>query len=176
MRRTFSRWSGLGTLMVFAACTGTPTQVGSTALLTVVPTAGAINVGINATIEVRFDKPVSAGAMEPIALQIGDCPGPVVEGLWARTADGLGLRFAPLHPLDPWTQYTIHVGGGVTGEEGAIVDLELHGPVLGGIWVTREMVMGMTGMGMSQTHSGQEWLYAPNGMYGLAFVFTTGPS
>jgi len=29
-------------------------------------------------------------------------------------------------------------------------------------------------MGMGQSHSGPEWLYL-NGMYGLAFGFTTGP-
>ena len=164
----------LGLLMALAACSGTPTQVGSTALLTVVPAAGATNVDINAIIEVRFDNPVNPGTMQPIALQVGNCPGPVVMGTWVRTADGLGLRFEPLQPLDPATQYTIHVGGGVTGSEGAIVDLDLRGPALGGAWVTREMVLGMTGMGMSQTHSGQEWL-SPNGMYGLAFIFTTGP-
>lgn len=47
--------------------------------------------------------------------------------------------------------------------------------LLGGMWVTRDMVMGMSGMGigMGQPHSGPEWLY-PNNMYGLAFAFTTG--
>mgnify|MGYP001328507354 CR=1 FL=1 len=35
------------------------------------------------------------------------------------------------------------------------------------------MVMGMTGMGMGEVHNGSEWLYT-NGMYGLAFAFTTG--
>jgi hypothetical protein len=174
MNQPFSRRLGPGMLMMFVACSGTPTEVDSTALLTVVPVAGASNVDINATIEVRFDKPPTPGTMHPIALQVGDCPGPVVMGLWSGTADGLGLQFEPSQPLDPSTQYTIHIGGGITGSAGGIVDLELHGPALGGAWVTREMVMGMVGMGMGPLHSGPEWLY-PNGMYGLAFAFTTGP-
>lgn len=172
MGRVVTRWMGTGMVLVLAACSGTPADVGTTALLEVVPAAGATGVGAAAPIEVRFDRPVAAGSTFPIALQVGDCPGPVVMGVWSRTADGLGLRFEPAQPLDPTTQYSIHVGGGITDSEGSIVDLELHGPGLGGTWVTRDMVMGMMGMGMEQ-HSGPEWLY-PNDMYGLAFVFTTG--
>jgi hypothetical protein len=87
----------------------------------------------------------------------------------------MGLRFTPTRPLDPSTRYTIHVGGGMTDQGGGLVDLDLHGPMLGGMWVTEEMVMGMNtmGMGMGVSHSRPEWRYV-NGMYGLAFAFTTG--
>ena len=92
------------------------------------------------------------------------------------TADGKGLRFTPNQPLVPSTRYTIHVGGRLTDADGAIVDLELKGPTLGGEWVTLDMVMGMSAMGMpmGQSHSGPEWR-DPTGTYGLAFAFTTGP-
>ena len=122
----------------------------------------------------RFDSPIAPGAGHPIALQVGDCPGPVVAGTWSRTADAMGLSFTSTQPLDPSTRYAIHVGGGLTDADGAIINLDLNGPALGGTWVTLDMVMGMTGMGMGQSHSGPEWLYL-NGMYGLAFTFTTGP-
>ncbi len=86
----------------------------------------------------------------------------------------MGLSLTSTQPLDPSTRYTIHVGGGLTDADGAIINLDLNGLALGGTWVTLDMVMGMTGMGMGQSHSGPEWLYL-NGMYGLAFAFNTGP-
>ena len=136
------------TLLLAACSASTPVEVGSTALLTTVPVAGAAGVDVNAQIEVRFDSPIAPGAGHPIALQVGDCPGPVVAGTWSRTADGMGLRFTPTQPLDPSTRYTIHVGGGVTDADGGIINLDLNGPALGGTWVTLEMVMGMLSMGM----------------------------
>jgi hypothetical protein len=86
----------------------------------------------------------------------------------------MALTFTPFEPLTRSTRYTIHVGGGLTDARGARVDLDRHGPTLGAAWVTRDMVMGMTMMGMGESHSGPEWQY-PNGKYGLAFSFTTGP-
>ena len=171
---TINRVYILLTLLLAACSTSTPVEVGSTALLTTIPAAGAAGVDVNAQIEVRFDSPIASGAGHPIALQVGDCPGPVVAGTWSRTADGMGLRFTSTQPLYPSTRYTIHVGGGLTDADGAIMNLDLNGPALGGTWVTLDMVMGMTGMGMGQSHSGPEWLYL-NGMYGLAFAFTTEP-
>jgi len=175
MNQAFSRCLRLGMLLIFVGCSSAPTGVGSIALLDVVPAGGAANVGIDAAIEVRFDNIVAPGATQPIALQVGECPGPVVFGVWSRTADGLGLRFEPSQSLSPSTLYTIHIGGGITGSEGEFVDLESQGLALGGTWVTRAMVMDMVGagMGMSPIHNGPEWLYT-NGMYGLAFTFSTG--
>jgi len=93
---------------------------------------------------------------------------------WFQDADGMGLSFTPTQTLDPSTRYTIHVGGGMTDTDGGIINLDLNGPALGGTWVTLEMVTGMTAMGMGPSHSGPQWL-SLNGMYGLAFAFTTRP-
>jgi hypothetical protein len=165
--------AGLVVALTVSACGDTPTeQVGSTALVSVIPADGAEGVASSAPIEVAFDRPIATG-VHPIALQVGACPGPVVMGTWIRSADGLTLTFTPSQPLEPMTRYTIHVGGQLTDMDRAIVDLERNGLSLGGMWVTRMMVMGMT-MSMGALHSGPEWLY-PNGMYGLAFDFTTGP-
>ena len=176
MNQAFPCCLRLGMLLTFVGCSSAPTGVGSITLLDVVPAGGAANVGIDAAIEVLFDNIVAPGATQPIALQVGECPGPVVLGVWSRTADGLGLRFEPSLSLSPSTLYTIHIGGGITGSEGEFVDLESQGLALGGTWVTRAMVMDMVGagMGMSPIHNGPEWLYT-NGMYGLAFTFSTGP-
>jgi len=163
----------VGLALLVAACSASPTEVGSTALLTVSPAAGAVSVDLSHPIEVRFDHTVESSGAHPIALHVGDCPGPIVMGTWSPTPEGRGLRFTPMQALEPMTDYSIHLGGHMTDAGGTMVDLERHGPALGGTWVTRDMVMGMNGMGMGQPHSGAEWLH-PNGMYGLAFAFTTG--
>lgn len=163
-------------LLVAGCSTGSPLEPGSTALVTTLPAAGATSVEVSTRIEVRFDAPLAPGIAHPIALQVGECPGPVVAGTWTLSADGMGLTFTSTQPLHPSTLYTIHVGGGVTDADAARTNLELHGRDLGGMWVTLDMVMGMTsmGMGMGPLHSGPEWR-GSNGMYGLAFGFTTGP-
>jgi hypothetical protein len=152
-------------------------ELASTALMSVTPVDGAVDVDTNPTIEVRFDHPVVAGANALIALQLGDCPGPVVMGMWSPSSEGRVLRFEPTRPLEPGMRYTVHVGGGITDVNGNQVDLETHGPSLGGMWVTQAMVMGMGSMGMGSmvSHAGPGWLH-PNGFYGLAFDFTTGGS
>ena len=162
-----------------AACSDTPTAVETAALMSVAPADGMSNISTNPTIEVRFDAPVAQTATTLIALQMGDCPGPVVSGTWSRSAEGTVLSFMPMHPLDPGTRYTIHLGGGITSKDGTSVDMETHGPGLGGMWVTQAMVMGMNNMGMGMasmvSHAGPGWRHA-NGFFGLAFDFTTGPA
>ena len=161
------------TLLVLA-CSDSPTEVGTTVLLSVTPMDGATDVGTTPAIEVRFDRPVPPGTAELFALQLGDCPGPVVPGFWGESPDRRVFTFLPMAPLEPGTRYTIHVGGGIPDGDGALVDLEMNGPALGGMWVTESMVLGMNGMGMGSmvSHSGPGWR-GPNGFYGLAFDFTT---
>jgi hypothetical protein len=132
------------------ACSDDATEprLASTALMSVTPVDGAVEVGTSPTIEVRFDHPLMAGANALTALQLGDCPGPVVMGIWSLSSDGRVLRFEPTEPLEPGMRYTIHVGGGITDVSGNQADLEMHGPSLGGMWVTQAMVMGMGSMGM----------------------------
>lgn len=161
---------------LLAACSDSPVQVGVSQLLSVTPLDGAMDVGTNPTIEVRFSQPLAPGAEMLIALQLGACPGPVVAGTWSRSPDGRVLSFRPMSALDPGTHYTIHLGGGITDGGGKRIDMETHGPGLGGMWVTEAMVMGMNGMGMGMgsmvSHSGPGWRHS-NGFYGLAFDFTT---
>jgi hypothetical protein len=163
--------------LLAVACSESPADSNTTpsVLLSVTPAHGTADVTTTPTIEVRFDRPVAAGAAMLIALQVGDCPGPVVSGTWSRSTDGTALHFHPMDDLSPGTRYSIHVGGGMTDEDGNPIDMETHGPGLGGMWVTESMVMGMNGMGMGSmvSHAGAGWRHA-NGFYGLAFGFTTG--
>ena len=109
-------------------CSETSTENQSTTrLLSVTPLDGTADVSTSPTIEVRFDGPVSLDASMLIALQVGDCPGPVVQGSWSRSADGMTLTFSPMSPLDPGARHTIHVGGGMRDGEGRLIDFETHG-------------------------------------------------
>ena len=167
------------------ACSGSPTVDDPTAtneptlLLSVEPAAGAVDVSVTTDIEVRFDHGVPTTMRTFIALHEGDCPGPVVVGIWSLTSDQMGLGFAPMMALLPGTEYTVHVGGGMTDPFGMPFDLRRHGIPLGGESVTEAMVLGSDGMGMGMdmmgqpiTHTGTGWAHA-DGTYGLAFMFTT---
>lgn len=163
------------------ACSDSPADVGSTttALISVTPASGAAAVSTSSVIEIRFGQPVDAGGTALIALQIGDCPGPIVAGTWSSAEGGTVLRFQPTGALEPGTLYTIHVGGGMRDSAGAQIDLEENGEALGGVWITQAQVMGMTAMGMIDlgtgamvSHAGAGWRH-PNGFFGLGFAFTT---
>ena len=160
--------------LALLACSDSPADVGTTALLSVIPADGAADVSVQPVIEIRFDAPLASGATMLVALQLGDCPGPVVAGTWSLSPDGRVLSFAPAQPLHAGTRYSIHLGGGMTDAGGDVVDIG-SGPGLGGMWVTEMMVMGMGGMGMGgmPAHAGPGWR-GPNGFYGLAFAFATG--
>ena len=152
---------------------------GETTLLSVQPAVGARNVTTQTQVTVTFDGPVSADALALMALQEGACPAPVVAGQWQLAADRRSAVFTPSMTLRPNTMYSLHVGGRLKDAIGGIVDIERHGPNLGGTWVTLDMAGGMAGMGMEMgmgsaaNHAGPGWQHT-NGMYGLAFSFTTG--
>ncbi len=172
-----------------AGCSGSPSGDGPTAptaptgptvLLSVVPAVGTVDVGLTADIEVRFSQSIPTTMRNYIALHDGDCPGPVVGGMWSRTSDQVGLHFMSFEPLMPETEYTIHVGGGMTDGSGMTFDLGTHGFGMGGEWATEEMVLGPDGMGMGMdmmgqtiSHTGLGWAYS-DGTYGMVFQFTTG--
>ena len=150
---------------------------GETTLLSVQPAVGAQNVTTQTQVTVTFDGPVSADALALMALQEGACPAPVVAGQWQLADDGLSATFTPAMDLRPAMMYSLHVGGRLTDAMGRVVDIEQHGPGLGGEWVTMEMAGGMTGMGMGMggtavNHTGFGWMHS-EGRYGLAFSFTT---
>ncbi len=71
----------------------------------------------------------------------------------------------------PETHYTVHVGGGMTDQAGHGIDLDAHGPDMGGDWATDDMMMGGGMMG-GHLHMGEGWDHA-NGSFGMVFEFTT---
>ncbi len=175
----------IGVATLVGACSGSsnagdPAAPGEpTLLLSVVPAVGAVDVGLTPDVEVRFNRPIPTNVRHYVALHDGDCPGPVVGGMWSRTGDQMALGFMPFESLMPGTVYTIHVGGGMADGSGMPFDLAVHGVGMGGQWATEAMVLGPDGMGMGMdmmgqtiTHTGLGWSHG-DGTYGMVFQFTT---
>ena len=141
---------------------------GATALLSVQPTGGTVNVDPGATVSLTFTHPMEMEVFA--ALHEGDgVDGPLVDGTWTWSADRTQLTFTPDTPLQAQSEYTIHIGGGMRDADGDVVDLEEHRHDMGGEWATRQMMEDrMMGGGMM----GPGWQHA-NGTFGMLFTFTT---
>lgn len=162
-----------------AACDEDPAEPleGPATLLAVVPQGGSVDVDPNTTIVVTFDHAIHETMVEYAALHEGDVTGPEVPGTWALSEDGTELSFTPDEPLRPATQYTIHLGGGMTDDHGNHVNFDDHGMDMGGEWAMGSMMTGgdMGGgmMGGDHAHMGDGWQHPTNGSYGMVFTFTT---
>lgn len=166
----------LGTLVLTAAVAagvaaceyGGATAVETeTSLVSIVPEGGASNVASDADVEVTFDGPMHDDASDFADLHRGDGTGPMVAGSWSLEENGTMMRLHPDESLDPGTEYTVHLGGGMMDAEGHDVDMETHGTSMGGMWEDGSMMGG--GMG---SHMGDGWQHE-NGTYGMVFTFTT---
>lgn len=191
-RSKLAAWLVVGTLAVSSsACDGEPSEVAGpeddpegAALLHVAPPGGATDVDPTEPVVLGFDHPVSPLMTRYAALHEGDVTGDQVPGSWSLSDDGTELTFVPDAPLKAATLYTIHLGGAMTDVHGHMVELEEHGPDMGGEWAWEEMFghegsgeMGHGGgMGGGEweghTHMDESWQHA-NGAYGMVFQFTT---
>jgi hypothetical protein len=171
----------LGLLTV--ACDGEPTSSGPGALLmNVVPAGGAESVDPTGSIVIKFDHPIHGHMADYAALHLGDVNGPVVAGAWSLREGGTEVVSEPGRPLEAVTDYTIHIGGGMTDTRGRHVDLETHGPHMGGQSAGPSM-MGGSMMGVSMTggmkmdgthpHVGNGWQHPTNASHGMTFTFRT---
>jgi hypothetical protein len=147
----------------------------ATALLEVIPAGGETGVDPNAPITLTFDHVMHMDMY--VAFHEGaDVSGPEVDGAWAWSGDRTQLTFTPASPLNPQTQYTVHIGGGMKDANGHIVNLGHHGQTMGGQWVSEQMMndrMNHLGNMMGQDDMmGEGWRHA-NGTYGMIFTFTT---
>jgi len=141
-----------------------------TGLASVVPAGGATGVSVGDSVVITFDHALGAGMEQYAALHEGSVAGPVVTGRWSLSQDGTTLTFVPASPLKPSTTYVIHLGGAMRDANGNVVNLEAHGPGMGGQWATHTMMSGgMASGGMM----GAGWQHPANGSYGMLFTFTT---
>ena len=161
-----------------SGCDDDPTTLAAgAALLSVAPEGGASGVDPAAPVVLVFSHALAPAMADYAVLHQGDVAGPEVAGTWSLAADGTELVFTPETSLLPNTRYTIHVGGGMMDGQGRPVDLETHGPHMGGAWATGAM-MGSGGMGGGMQgggsgHMGEGWLHPHNGSYGMVSSFTT---
>ena len=176
----------LGTLALAAAVAtgvgacddgGATVVEAGTSLASLVPEGGASNVATDTDIELTFDRPMHDHASDYAALHRGDVTGPVVLGTWSLEGNGTMMRFQPDMALDPGTEYTVHLGGGMMDAGGHPVDLGTNGTHMGGEWATGSMMSGgMHGGGMGggqHDHMGAGWDHPDNGSHGMVFTFTT---
>lgn len=167
-------------IVALAGCAEDPASLEPGAvLLSVTPAGGAVSVDPAGDVVAVFDHPLHKRMAGYAMLHEGDVQGPEVDGSWRLEADRTRLVFTPGQPLRPATIYTVHLAGGMTDAFGRHVDLETHGPHMGGHWADGAMMGGgMTGpgqdhMGSGQGHMGDGWRCPTNGSYGMVFSFTT---
>lgn len=162
----------------FAACSGdatAPTVPDPTVLLSVVPAGGTMNVSVGADVVITFNHPIPDEMADYVDLHEGEVTGPEVPGVASLSADHMVLTFTPASALKPATTYVIHVGGGMMDESGDSVDLEMHGPGMGGQWAMQSMMGGGMMGGQMGSHMGAGWAGPSDGEYGMVFTFTTAP-
>ena len=166
----------LALAVVAVGCSDDPTALDDdlVTLLSVQPQGGEINVPVGTSPTLRFDHPLGVGMESFAALHRGGLSGPEVDGTWAASSDRMTLTFDPSQPLMAATDYTVHIGAGMTDDHGQHVSLGMHGPAMGGDWVTSTMMTGAMGMGgLTGTMMGPGWAHPTNGSFGMIFTFTT---
>ena len=130
-----------------------------------------MGVPVGTTLELHWGIGMGAGMEQFVDLHMGDVSGPVVPMSCAWSTDRTTLGCTPSSPLQGGTQYTMHVGGGMTGAAGQVIDMDQYGPGFGGQWIQGGM-MGAGHGGTAWGMMGAGWRYS-NGSFGMAFTFTT---
>lgn len=145
-----------------------------TSLLQIIPEGGAINVDPNAPITIAFSHTMGPEMEMYIALHEGSTGSPIIEGTWTWSEDRMTVTCQPNSPLEPGTEYSVHLGGGMTDLDGNHINYEEHGMNMGGNWVTEQMLgdFGTGMMGGTGSMMGPGWQHH-NGTYGMVFTFTT---
>ncbi len=148
-----------------------PAQENAAALMAVEPPEGAVGVSRNASIVLRFSGPMASGMEQYMDLHEGDLSSGTVPLSCSWSTDRETMTCVPRSPLRTHTLYTIHVGGGMMGANGMMVDYS-RGQAMGGQWIMGGMMSRAHGGGMGWGMMGGDWRN-PNGSYGMAFTFTT---
>jgi Bacterial Ig-like domain len=162
---------GLGVVAaaVLGACSDS-TGPGTATLTAVSPAPAATAVAPSTAITLTFAQPMMAGMEQYMDLHQGGIAGPLVPMSCAWNPDRTGLTCTPASPLAPGTQYTTHVGAGMTDAQNHTMDLN-DWTAMGGQWATSGM-MGGTHAGQPVGMMGAGWRHGA--YYGMLFTFTTG--
>jgi hypothetical protein len=167
-------WSHASTLALAAvalaaACSDSSGPATTARLEAVTPVPGAVNVSTGTHVALVFGQPMMAGMEQYLDLHQGGVTGPVMPMSCVWSQDMATLTCTPGAPLAGGTQYTIHVGAGMTDAEGHRCGMG-DWTAMGGQWATSGMMGGMhDGQPMGMMGSG--WMQGDH--YGMLFTFTT---
>jgi hypothetical protein len=154
--------------VTLAAC-GDSTGPATGTLTAVSPAPATTLVQPGTSIRLTFGQPMMAGMEQYMDLHQGGIAGPTVPMNCAWSPDRTTLTCTPSNPLTTGTQYTIHVGAGMTDAQNHMVDLD-DWATMGGRWATTGM-MGGTHAGQPVSMMGAGWMHGS--YYGMLFSFTT---
>ena len=138
-------------------------------LTTVSPTPAATAVATSTTITLIFGQPMMAGMEQYMDLHQGGIGGPAVPMSCGWSPDFTTLTCSPTNPLAAGTQFTIHVGAGMTDAQNHMMDMN-DWTTMGGQWATSGMMGGSHG-GQPVAMMGAGWKHGS--YYGMLFTFTT---
>lgn len=167
------RFFSLGGLAGIAAITlgscSDATAPATATLTAVSPAPAAAAVAVSSSVTLTFGQPMMTGMEQYMDLHQGGIGGPVVPMTCAWSPDRTILTCIPANPLAPATQFTIHVGAGMTDAQNHMMDMD-DWTTMGGQWATSGM-MGGTHAGQPIGMMGAGWMHG--GHYGMLFTFTT---
>ncbi len=155
--------------LTLSACSDS-TGPATATLVTVSPTPAATAVATSTTIRLTFGQPMMAGMEQYMDLHQGGIGGPAVPMSCGWSPDFTTLTCTPANPLAAGTQFTIHVGAGMTDAQNHMMDMN-DWTTMGGQWATSGM-MGGTHAGQPVGMMGAGWKHGS--YYGMLFTFTTG--
>lgn len=163
--------AGIATLAL-GACSDSMSP--ATATLTAVsPAPAASAVATSSTIMLTFGQPMMAGMEQYMDLHQGAVSGATVPMSCAWSPDQTTLTCTPTSPLAAATQYTIHVGAGMTDAQNHMMNMD-GWTTMGGQWATSAM-MGAIHAGQPVGMMGTGWKHGSH--FGMLFTFTTaGPA
>lgn len=155
-------------ILVLGACSDSTAPATAT-LAAVSPAPVATGVATSTTVTLTFGQPMMNGMEQYMDLHQGGIAGPVMPMNCVWSPDQTTLTCTPANPLSPGTQYTIHVGAGMTDAQDHMMDMG-DWTTMGGQWVTSGMMSGMHD-GQMVGMMGSGWKQGSH--YGMMFTFTT---
>jgi hypothetical protein len=166
----FPALGGLTAIIVVALSACSDSTSPATATLTAVsPAPAAIAVPPATTITLTFGQAMMAGMEQYMDLHQGGIADPTVPMACAWNPDRTMLTCTPTTPLAGGTEYTIHVGAGMTDAQGGMMNMD-DWTTMGGQWATSGM-MGGTHAGQPVGMMGPGWKQGT--YFGMLFTFTT---
>ena len=169
MSRLFSLGGLAGLAAVVLGACSDSTGSGTATLTAVSPAPAASAVSPSTPIMLSFGQPMMAGMEQFMDLHQGGIAGPTVPMSCTWNSDRSILTCTPTTPLAGGTQYTIHMGAGMTDAHADLMTMD-DWTTMGGQWATSGMMGGM--------HDGQPVGMMSTGWtdgthYGMLFTFTT---